>query len=507
MVTQIECIMFAANNFLPWGNIKNNGDSTKKVSESLISCELDSTVITPSPEMSPAIPLIIQLPEMTPAIPLITQLPEMTPAIPSHNQLGRNELIQPGCQNLLRKDGASSSKKMRTSFIPSEKRGVPFIRPNCNDCPMPERFRQIEALKTEEERLEFAKNLISQKLEEINSDPNYKIKIVNVDRDENYIYDEKNDVILPTRGDKVYTEIKNLNKYNKKKEEWEVIPHRDNFIKALNICLEQLNKGYSSRSRAETYRTTYWEKLSDKVSLFLEIPKLMLGFSPKPGKGMVWGPLRLTCNGFEINCLADNTFIPANCFICENFSLTSDVKFILIVEDESTKTEAVRIFERDKNCIILTGSGYPDFATRRFAKRLSKEFPHIPMVCLTDCNPHGYHIYLLYKYNCKTSIHRGEDLSNPRLKRIGLSLKDKNFISEAIANEGIPPDKTFKTLNTEDLKCLKTLKNYKCNQGPHAEEMQRELNRFAKYNQKCDIQIVKNSLETYLRWKLEDFLK
>jgi DNA topoisomerase VI subunit A len=131
----------------------------------------------------------------------------------------------------------------------------------------------------------------------------------------------------------------------------------------------------------------------------------------------------------------------------------------------------------------------------------------IPMVCLTDCNPHGYHIYLLYKYNCKTSIHRGEDLSNPRLKRIGLSFKDKNFISEAIANEGIPPDKTFETLNTDDLKCLKTLKNYKCNQGPHAEEMQQELNRFAKFNQKCDIQIIKNSLEKYLKWKLEDFLK
>ncbi len=167
----------------------------------------------------------------------------------------------------------------------------------------------------------------------------------------------------------------------------------------------------------------------------------------------------------------------------------------------------IGIFKKTKkNCIILTGTGMPDFSTRRFAKDLSNRFPEIPMLCMTDCNPRGYHIYTVYRYGCRTSVHCGENLALPRLKRIGVSPKDYTNIEKFLQVSGNQDEKTFKPLNEDDMKTLKTLRSYKCYQGVEAKEFQHDFHRFEIKNKKCDMQILGDSLEPYLQRKLRKFV-
>lgn len=52
--------------------------------------------------------------------------------------------------------------------------------------------------------------------------------------------------------------------------------------------------------------------------------------------------------------------------------------------------------------IILTGSGFPDYATRHFLHAMQAALvvqqPGVPVYCLVDHNPHGVAILCVYKY-------------------------------------------------------------------------------------------------------------
>lgn len=43
-------------------------------------------------------------------------------------------------------------------------------------------------------------------------------------------------------------------------------------------------------------------------------------------------------------------------------------------------------------CLIVTGRGYADFATRKFEKRV-RSVLEIPAFGLVDCDPHGFNIF------------------------------------------------------------------------------------------------------------------
>uniref|UniRef100_A0AC34RCK7 Spo11/DNA topoisomerase VI subunit A N-terminal domain-containing protein n=1 Tax=Panagrolaimus sp. JU765 TaxID=591449 RepID=A0AC34RCK7_9BILA len=49
------------------------------------------------------------------------------------------------------------------------------------------------------------------------------------------------------------------------------------------------------------------------------------------------------------------------------------------------------------DALLVTGRGFPDIATRQFLKHLETQF-QIPIFALVDCDPHGLHIFLTYKY-------------------------------------------------------------------------------------------------------------
>ena len=77
------------------------------------------------------------------------------------------------------------------------------------------------------------------------------------------------------------------------------------------------------------------------------------------------------------------------------------------------------------HCILITGRGYPDVATRCFLKHLSDSFGALPVYALVDCNPDGLQILAQYKVgsararnSSKMNISGTKSLSNAQLAEL-----------------------------------------------------------------------------------------
>ncbi len=100
----------------------------------------------------------------------------------------------------------------------------------------------------------------------------------------------------------------------------------------------------------------------------------------------------------------------------------NDVKLMLIVEKDGPfqKLCEERFFDQCP-CIIVTGCGFPDIATRCFVSKVSAKFPSLQVIGLCDYNPYGAALLLTYK-----TIPKGvtrKDLGNEactRLKYLGM---------------------------------------------------------------------------------------
>ena len=76
--------------------------------------------------------------------------------------------------------------------------------------------------------------------------------------------------------------------------------------------------------------------------------------------------------------------------------IRSDAQFILVVEkDAAFMRLAEDRFYNSYPCIIITGKGQPDVATRLFLKRVSESL-NIPVLGLVDADPSGLKIISVY---------------------------------------------------------------------------------------------------------------
>ncbi|OQR86141.1 hypothetical protein ACHHYP_10951 [Achlya hypogyna] len=76
----------------------------------------------------------------------------------------------------------------------------------------------------------------------------------------------------------------------------------------------------------------------------------------------------------------------------------SDAKYVIVVEKEGIFNRLGEdLFFNRVPCILVTGKGFPDLATRIFVKKLSDAL-RVPVLGLCDCNPFGLSIFLSYKF-------------------------------------------------------------------------------------------------------------
>jgi len=195
-------------------------------------------------------------------------------------------------------------------------------------------------------------------------------------------------------------------------------------------------------------------------------------------KGKIVGRIVIKSKGYEIDCskLGSGAYaIPPNPDRLEIVRVEAD--YVLCIEKDA-------IFERlneeefwkRENCILITGKGQPDRATRRMVRRLWEEFG-LPIYVLTDADPYGWYIYSVYRSGSISLSYESEKLACPGVRFIGLTTSD-------IRDYKIP--KNFIIAATErDLKRAAEMLRYPWFKS---EAWQRELKLFLRQKEKVEIE-------------------
>ncbi len=102
----------------------------------------------------------------------------------------------------------------------------------------------------------------------------------------------------------------------------------------------------------------------------------------------------------------------------------SDAEFILVVEKDAA---LIRLSEakwwNQYPCIIITGKGSADIATRSFLRKIVKTLK-IPAFALMDSDPYGSYIYSVYLRGSKRLSYESPFLATPELKLLGVLSRD-----------------------------------------------------------------------------------
>ncbi|QEE14333.1 hypothetical protein DSAG12_00146 [Promethearchaeum syntrophicum] len=148
----------------------------------------------------------------------------------------------------------------------------------------------------------------------------------------------------------------------------------------------------------------------------------------------------LGSGGWTISPMLDNIEI-----------LESDAEFILVLEKDAAM---IRLSEarwwRKFPCIILTGKGAADMATRMFLKRINKVL-NLPTFALMDSDPYGHYIYSVYLRGSKRLSYESPFLATPNMHLLGVLSKD-------LAEYNIPANCRI-AMNKQDNKRLDEMLN------------------------------------------------
>ena len=142
-------------------------------------------------------------------------------------------------------------------------------------------------------------------------------------------------------------------------------------------------------------------------------------------KGLVVGRVKYREAGDEIDCTKmgiGGKAIPSNVAKCVDFE--SDAKFILLVEKDAAfqRLSEDRFYNRFP-CIIVTGKGQPDVATRQFLRKMREEL-RIPVLGLVDSDPYGLKILSVYMSGSKNMSFDSSNLTTPDIKWLGVRPSD-----------------------------------------------------------------------------------
>ncbi len=141
-------------------------------------------------------------------------------------------------------------------------------------------------------------------------------------------------------------------------------------------------------------------------------------------KGACIGRLKIRDSGDEIDLTRGSGGWSISPFLDRIEIVESDAEFILVVEKDAA---LIRLSEakwwEEYPCIILTGKGSADIATRMFLRLLTKELD-LPCFCLVDSDPYGHYIYSVYLRGSKRLGYESPFLATPSLKLLGVLSRD-----------------------------------------------------------------------------------
>jgi len=173
------------------------------------------------------------------------------------------------------------------------------------------------------------------------------------------------------------------------------------------------------------------DSLLDDIEAMLGVNREQLGYIPEERGGEVAGHLRVvdrnpaTREEVRIDCTRLGTgawSIPSR---VEHLRFESRAKFILVVETASLFQRLVhhRYYETAQ-CILVSMSGVPTRACRRFIRRLADD-QALPVYVFTDGDPYGYcNIYRTLKVGSGQAAHINRFFCVPQARYLGVTPQD-----------------------------------------------------------------------------------
>jgi len=141
-------------------------------------------------------------------------------------------------------------------------------------------------------------------------------------------------------------------------------------------------------------------------------------------KGKVIGRLQFKERGDPIDCtkgVGGHSITPADDLVD---NLESDAEFLLVIEKDALfqRLAEDRFFEFYPS-ILVTASGQPDMATRRFVKRLKEELG-LPCLAIMDADLYGLEILRVFSVGSKSLGFETAEMAVPDIKWLGVRLSD-----------------------------------------------------------------------------------
>ena len=173
------------------------------------------------------------------------------------------------------------------------------------------------------------------------------------------------------------------------------------------------------------------DTLLDDMEAMLGVNREQIGYIPEERGGDVTGPLividqnPVTGEVVKINCakLGSGAWsIPSR---VEHLKFESTAKFILVIETSSLFQRLVhhRYYETAK-CVLISMSGVPTRACRRFIRRLADD-RKLPVLVFTDGDPYGYcNIYRTLKVGSGQAAHINKFFCVPQAHYLGVTPQD-----------------------------------------------------------------------------------
>jgi meiotic recombination protein SPO11 len=181
------------------------------------------------------------------------------------------------------------------------------------------------------------------------------------------------------------------------------------------------------------------------------------------------------------------------------FRMQSSAKCILVVEKEGIYNRLVedRIFDRFP-CILVTGKGFPDLATRALVSSLHRYFA-LPVYGICDCNPYGVSVLSTFqKGGKKKSLDRDDSYGVP-IMWLGL----KPSVVQKLQIEKRLPLDVFQQMTEFDRKRLRSL----CVESHHLKSRLQELEIMRQLNYKVELEALHWLGMNYICDWLEDVLR
>ncbi|KAI8067487.1 Spo11/DNA topoisomerase VI subunit A [Gongronella butleri] len=321
------------------------------------------------------------------------------------------------------------------------------------------------------------------------------------------------------------------------------------YVRVLEIIYEALATNVVITKRDIYYRDVALfrsqrvvDRLVDDIAFHYNVPRASLNVCAS-GKGRMFGPATIILKSRRVlDCLSRGnqgnpgdagddlggdldpsdlgisteqpqdelgTLIPP---INQVLDVDTRARCIIVIEKEASFRHLVSagfVQSMPQPCVLITGCGYPDLATRHMVKHLANRYQDVPIVSLMDNDPYGLDIYFVYKWGSAAQAHDSVNLTIPTMRFMGLCCQDR--VEHCISPDGYVP-LTIKDREKANrlLKAAQRLPPQSPAIQEDLKQLMRELCRMLYTNHKCEMQALcqggTHEFVAYLRQKIEPHL-